>query len=343
MTNRQGRARLVDVAERAGVTKSVVSRVLNDDPTLSARPETRRRVLAAAAELGYRAHAGARALAGSSARAIAMLIPDLTNPVYARILRGAYRCARLAGYVVLVTEDAEGTEADESITELVAAGRVDGLLIASARPDHPLLAEPTLADVPHVFVNRGVPGSGRNVLMDGAQASAAAVRHLLAHGHRAIGHVAGPAEIEPSQGRERGFHQEMRAHELVGSMSRGEFTGAGGAAAAIRLLAEHPELTAIYVSMFSQAVGVVHAIRQSGRRIPEDVSVISYDDLPFADYLEPPLTTVAMPVQDLGQAAVGALLAQLRGEAPHDVLVPATPQVVGRRSVCFSRVPDVRV
>lgn len=333
MTNRQGRARLVDVAERAGVTKSVASRVLNDDPTLSARPETRRRVLQAAAELGYRAHAGARALAGSSARAVAMLIPDLTNPVYARILRGAYQSARQAGYVVLVTEDAEGTEADESIAELVAAGRVDGLLIASAHAHHPLLVGGTLSDVPHVFVNRGVPGSGRNVLMDGARASAAVVRHLVERGHRAIGHVAGPAEIEPSQGRERGFREEMRACGLEAPMCRGEFSGVGGADAAERLLAEHPGLTAIYVSMFSQAVGVVHALRESGRRIPEDVSVISYDDLPFADFLEPPLTTVAMPVEDLGAAAVEALLAQLRGEAPRDVLVPAAPKIVDRRSV----------
>jgi LacI family transcriptional regulator len=315
------------------VTKSVVSRVLNDDPTLSARPETRRRVLAAASELGYRAHAGARALAGSGARAIAMLIPDLANPVYARVLRGAFRRARQAGYVVLVTEDAEGTEADESIADLVAAGRIDGLLMASARADHPLLVEPALAGVPHVFVNRGVPGSGRNVLMDGAKASAVAVRHLVARGHRAIGHVAGPVEIEPSQGRERGFREEMRAHGLAAPLCRGEFTGVGGAAAAGRLLAEHPGLTAIYASMFSQAVGVMHAIRKSGRRIPDDVSVISYDDLPFADYLEPPLSTVAMPVQDLGAAAVEALLAQLRGDAPRDVVVPAKPEIVDRRSV----------
>lgn len=130
------RARLVDVAKRAGVTKSVVSRILNDDTTLRIRPETRERVLAVAAELGYRPNVTARALSVSRTRAFALLIPDLSNSVYAAVTRGAFRRARDHGYVLLIAEDAAGDD-DAAYAELVTAGRVDGLLVASSRPEHP--------------------------------------------------------------------------------------------------------------------------------------------------------------------------------------------------------------
>ena len=181
------RVRLVDVALACGVTKSVASRALNGDPSLTIRPATRLRILAAARELGYRPHAGARALAGARTRALALLIPDLSNPVYSRIVRGAYRRARERGYVMLLVEDTPTDGADETFADLVEEGRVDGLLIASARPDHRLLASARLDRLPHVFVNREMPGSGRNVGMDLAEASATAVRHLhaaRAHRHR---------------------------------------------------------------------------------------------------------------------------------------------------------------
>lgn len=330
---RQGRVRLVDVAERAGVTKSVASRVLNDDATLSVRQETRDRVWAAARKLGYRAHAGARALTGAQARAMALLIPDLTNPVYSRITRGACQQARQYGYVMLLAEDTETQEADETFTELVASGRVDGLLVASARPDHRLL--PTLggAGIPHVYVNRAVPGSGRNVLMDLEAASVAAVQHLVRLGHRRIGHVSGPATLAPAQAREAGFLSCGRGFGLAAMpVARGEFSEEGGADAAARLLREHQDLTAIYASTLSQTIGVLHAVRASGLRVPDDISVVGYDDLPLAGYLDPPLTTVAMPLVELGATAVDALVGQLQGKQPTDVTIPTSPEVVARSS-----------
>jgi LacI family transcriptional regulator len=315
------------------VTKSVASRILNDDPTLTVRPETRNRVWEAARRLGYRPHAGARALAGAQARALALLIPDLGNPVYSRIIRGAYQRAREHRYVVLLAEDTADQEADETFAELVEAGRVDGLLIASARPAHALLSSPRLRPIPHVFVNREVPGSGRNVGMDMPAASATAVRHLHALGHRRIGHVSGPDQLEPARARERGFLDEMNRLGLdTAPIERDSFSEQGGADAATRLLTRCPGLSAVYTSTLSQAVGATHAVRALGRRIPGDLSVISYDDLPLADYLDPPLTTVAMPLQELGAAAVDALVEQLGGQPPRDVTIPTTPLVVSRES-----------
>lgn len=327
------RVRLSDVAERAGVTKSVVSRVLNADPTLSARQETRDRVWAAATALGYRAHAGAQALARSRARAVALLIPDLTNPVHARIIRGAYHRAAERGHVVLLGEDSTETEAGESFAELVGSGRVDGLLIASARPDHPLLAGGELAHLPHVFVNREVPGSGRNVAVDLGAASAVAVEHLVDLGHVHIGHVAGPSGTATGEARERAFQDALGTFGLSAELTaRGEFSESGGAQATGGLLERAPELTALYTSTLTQAVGALHALRSSGRRVPEDVSLLSYDDLPFAAYLDPPLTAIAMPLQELGAAAVDALLDQLDGAPPRDVLVPGQPRIIERSS-----------
>ncbi|MQB01486.1 MAG: LacI family DNA-binding transcriptional regulator [Actinobacteria bacterium] len=328
-----GRTRLADVALASSVTKSVASRVLNQDPTLQVRPETRRRVWTAARELGYRPHAGARALAGQEARALALLIPDLNNPVYPRIIRGAYQRAREHGYVVLLAEDTADHAADESFAELVESGRVDGLLIGSARPAHPLLGSPRLSLLPHVFVTREVAGSQRNVTLDFPAASTVAVEHLYRLGHRRIGHISGPKERTPAASRERGFRAVMASLQLDGScVEHGPFSESGGAEATQRLVSRWPDLTAIYVSTLTQALGVLHRLHQIGLRVPDDVSVITYDDLPLAGYLQPPLTTIAMPLVDLGAAAVDALVQQLGGAPPEDITIATPPTLIVRSS-----------
>ncbi len=332
------RTRLVDVAEMAGVTKSVASRVLNHDPTLSVRDETRLRVLESAQKLGYQPHAGARALAGASARALALLIPDLTNPVYSRITRGACYQARAQGYAMLLAEDSEESGVDEQFAELVATGRVDGLLIASARPRHPLLEILPETDIPYVFLNRSVENSGRNVAMDLEAASACAVEHLTKLGHRRLGHVSGPNELSPGQGRRAGLlAAAQRAGLPSPAIEAGEFSEEGGYRATKHLISARPEITAIYTSTLNQAIGALHALREAGLSVPEDMSVISYDDLPLAEHLQPPLTTIAMPLVELGRTAVDALCAQLNGGGPKDITIDTRPEVVVRSSTAAPR------
>lgn len=327
------RVRLVDVANLGGVSKSAASRILNSDATLNVSPETRQRVWDAALQLGYKPHAGARALAGARSGALALLIPDLTNLTYSRIVRGAYQQARDRGYVVLLAEDTSDQQADESFMALVETGRVDGLLIGSAHSDHALLRSPRLATTPHVFVNREVEGSGRNVGMDLPAASRVAVDHLFKLGHRRIGHIAGPAALHSALSRERGFLDRVAELGLQqAQVERAEFSEAGGADGVARLLGAHPTITAIYASVLSQAIGAMHAIRRRGLRIPQDISVIASDDHPIAEYLDPPLTTVVMPLARLGAAAVDALIAQIDGGAPVDMRVPGAPQIVVRGS-----------
>jgi DNA-binding LacI/PurR family transcriptional regulator len=329
------RARLVDVANAAGVSKATVSKVLNGRQDLSVRPETRKRVHEAAEALGYRPHSGARALAGASTHALALLVPALANPTYVTIARGAYQRARELGYLSLLAEDFDGQEADETFNDLVQEGRVDGLLIASARPGHPLLEALRRSPVPHVFLNRSVEGSGRNVTMDVARSSVTALDHLHGLGHQVVGHIAGPPGITPSEVRKEAFLRHAGALGLrAAPVAHGDFTEDGGGSAARELLRGdgHPPVTAVYTSSLAQAIGAMAAIRDLGLRIPEDVSVIGNDDLPVAAHLHPPLTTVAMPLYELGTAAVDALVATIEGRPVGDVVVPTEPGLMLRHS-----------
>lgn len=331
--NRGHRAALADVARMAGVSTSIASKILNDVATVSVRPETRQRVLDAAARLDYRPHVTARALAGGSSHALALLVPELTNPVYSKMIRGAFEQARALAYTVMVAEDVEGRETDASFGNLVSAGHVDGLLVASARRGNPMLASLADKGIPHVFVNRPFAGSGRNVTMDVAGASRLVVEYLVGLGHTAIGHVAGPRDLETGRTRAVAFATAATEHHLTAApISYETFDERGGHDATVRLLRRHPRLTAIYSSSLSQAIGVVHAIHDRGLRIPQDVSVVAYDDLPLAAYLTPPLDTVAMPLAELGRTAVTALVEQINGAEPTDVQIPIPPAIVGRGS-----------
>lgn len=346
-TGARSRARLIDVAQRSGVSKSIVSRIMNDDDTLRIRAETRARVLAMARELGYRPHAGARALSVSRTGALALLIPDLTNTVYATITRGAYRRASERGYALLIAEDTpDDSHASDDYVELVTSGRVDGLMVASARPDHPLIERLVRlpGSAPHVFVNRVVDGSNRNVRVDMRGASALAVSYLYDRGHSRIGMVAGPADLSPARARIEGFREGMRQRGLEAvAIESGEFNESGGYDAALRLLRHDPSLTGVYVSSFGQAVGVLKAARDLGLEIPNQLSLISYDDLPVADFLDPPLTTIAMPMGELGAAAVDALVEQLEHQVVAPRVVEDGYRVIERGSVSTRREVSTRL
>lgn len=334
-----GRVRLEDVADAAGVSKSIASRVLNGDPSVSVRDETRTRIAAVARELGYRPHPLARALATTETGALALLIPAFDNPAYTDLIRGAYDRARERGYVLLAAEDSEGQQADGAFTELVRAGRIDGLMIASALPARPLLAALERHWVPHVFVNRAVPGAVTNVVLDVAAASRIALDHLVELGHERLGHIAGLAEIESARRREEAFFAAASARGLEPAVVRAPFSPEGGAEATRELLAEHPGVTALWVSSFGQSVGALRALADAGVRVPDDVSVLSFEDVATADYTVPRLTTVAIPMRELGAASVDVLLEQIGGAGPGIHKLPTKPRLVVRESTRAVRAP----
>ncbi|WP_282847801.1 LacI family DNA-binding transcriptional regulator [Microbacterium oxydans] len=254
--------------------------------------------------------------------------------MYARIARGAYQRARELGYVVMLAEDNEDTDAQADFTDLVDAGRVDGLLIASARRDHSLIASGRLGVIPHVFVNRTVPDSGRNITVDLKLASRVAFEYLHGLGHHELAHISGPDDLSPARERESGFTSAAAAAGRPDPLIvHADFSEAGGYEAVERILTERPAVTAIYAGTFPQSVGALKALHMLGRRVPEQVSLLSYDDLPMAAYLEPSLTTLKLPLQELGTSAVDELVRQLQGQTPRDLTLNARIRIVERESV----------
>lgn len=322
------RVRLIDVAAAAGVTKSIASRVLNEDPTLVVQPRTRTRVLEAAHQLGYRPHPGARALATARTMTLALIAPALDNPPYVTISRGAFRRASELGYLSLLAEDLEDHPVERHIVD---GGRVDGVLMGSAYAGHPLVDRLARSGLPHVFLNRSIEGSGRNVTMDVSAASRLAVDHLRGLGHRRIVHLAGPPNIEPSAVRSRAFAEAIGSAGLpLLDVTHADFAEAAAYQAMPDLLRSTP--TAIYTSSLGQGIGALRALADAGIRVPQDMSIIAFDDFPVADYVVPRLTAIRMPLLELGAAAVDALVAQLDGGEPADVTIDLPGTLVIRES-----------
>jgi DNA-binding LacI/PurR family transcriptional regulator len=337
-TGAPARVRLVDVAREAEVSKSLASRVLNDHPGLRAREEVRQRIHDAAERLGYRPHAAARGLTRADTGVLSLLIPDLTNAFFAGVIRGAVRRAMERDFTVFTSEDLVPRETATMVERLVQTGRVNGVMVASAQPRHPLVAILRTRGIPHVFVNRGVRGSGHNVILNEALASRAALTYLVELGHRRIGHVAGAGRLDSTRRLSAGFRRAAKELGLDGDLIvEGSLSEDGGAQAAATLLDEHDEVTAIFTAALVQAVGVMRTAHQRGLSVPGDLSVITADETPLAAYLSPALTTVQMPTEELGAAAVDALIEQILGGEVTSRVIDHPPEVIGRESTAPPR------
>jgi LacI family transcriptional regulator len=320
-------ARLRDVAERAGVDPSLVSRVLSGSLPFSIRDETRERIVAAAAELDYRPNAQARALRRRRSMLIGMIVPTLSNVVYERIHEGAAKRAEELGYSLVV---AAGTADD--FRDLLH-GQVDGLLLAVATEKHAPVLLPRGLRLPIVLVNRASEGL-TSVTVDDAAGARLATQHLFELGHRRVGHLAGPSELDTGRRRLQGFLEACRergeepAADLI---AEGGYSEREGFAAMHRLLDRPDRPTAVFVANLLAAVGALAAARQLGLRVPVDVSVASLHDAPLAEYLDPPLTTVRMPLEEMGRRAIEILLAERR-ESAEAFRVETPPVLVVRDS-----------
>jgi LacI family transcriptional regulator len=320
--------RLRDVAAAAGVDASVVSRVLSGDSRLSIRPETRQRVLDAAVRLDYRPNTAARTLKTARTMAIGMIVPDLANVNYATIAQGAEEQAATAGYALLV---ASGSHT-ERLGDL--HGRIDGLLVGMATSETPRAGD-FGHGVPALLVNRREPCGIASVTVDDESGAFVATQYLTSLGHVRVGHVAGPQNADTARRRLCGYERGLEAAgmarglELVAETS---FDEAGGNVAATRLLRLDPRPTALFVGNVRASIGAMAAARRLGLGIPHDVSIIGFHDAPFAAYLDPALTTVRMPLAEMGRQAVDHLLALLNGEPVEDSMVGTPPELVVRAS-----------
>ena len=299
-----------DVAKLAGVSPAVVSYVLNSGPRPVAA-QTRARVEAAIAELGYRPNAVARALGSRRTQSIGLIVPDHVNPFFAELARAVEDVSFANGYVLLIGSATEDTGREVSYMHTFLDRKVDAILLISVR-SHPDLAAVTEAGIPVVVLDRVPSGNGvSTVVVDGRRGAETGVRHLLQHGHRSIACVAGPVWLPAAQQRRTGWAQalaEAGLHADTEQVAHEEFTAAGGARA-VRTLLDRPDRpTAVFVSSDVQALGVLSACNQLGVHVPRDLAVVSFDGSDAAAYSNPPLTCVRQPVEELARRAVSHLL-----------------------------------
>jgi LacI family transcriptional regulator, galactose operon repressor len=325
-------SRLVDIAEAVGVHVSTVSRVLNGDPAQSIRPEVYELILKTARQQGYRPNALARALKRRRTGAVAFVIPLLRNPIWVRLQRGALQRAGERGYVVMIMEEpGEHAKPPDDYRYLVEESRVDGLLLATALriPDH----AGGVPAVPHVYVNRRGPDHGNDVVMDEPGAVRLFLDYVTGLGHRSVVLIDGPPEVDTVHRRVSAARRICAARGIRLTVRHEAPTEEGGWRAVTRLPGREGLPTACGVGSLNQLFGVLAALRQSGIGVPSQMSVVSFDEDECLAFLDVPVTSVAMPLADLGSAAVDALIARIEHESARDVMVRQPMSLVLRGSV----------
>lgn len=327
---------LADVAERAGVSPSLVSRILSGAEKLRVREDTRQRVLAAADELRYVPHHLARNLRASRAGALGYVVHDVSNPIYAQIIRGAQKAMNAAGSVLLLV-DAETVTDENALQQLAGGGRVDGLLWQmAAGTEFDSLVRVAARYVPVVLVNSRGESDISGVHLDDAAAASLAIGHLLELGHERIGFVGGLAGSDVSDRRRAAYRSTLMDAGIrprPGWAVAGGWDPESGHQATTELLSARSAVTAVLVANAVVATGAVNAAAEAGLRVPEDLSIVAVHDLWFAERLTPPLTVVRLPLAEMGKRAVELLLSDQAGDAAvtEEIIEPA-PELVVRGS-----------
>ncbi|WP_167758850.1 LacI family DNA-binding transcriptional regulator [Thermaerobacter sp. FW80] len=308
-------ATIRDVAQRAGVSQSTVSRVINERGYVS--DQTRRRVLEAARALNFRPNFLARSLVQKSTRTLGLVIPDITNPFFPAIVRGVEDAAARAGYTVLLTHTDDDPHREAEAVVQLRERWVDGMIIAPQAYQTSHLHDLVHSGVPTVFIDRVPPRLNVDaVSSDNEHGAWLAVRHLVELGHRCIAHVAGPKTSPTAQARLRGYQRALAEAGI--SFKRdlvfeGGFRFEGGVYAAKQLLNRRPRPTAVFAANDLMALGVLHATTEAGVEVPHELAVVGFDDILPAVLVSPPLTTVAQNSYDLGARAVELLLDRISG------------------------------
>lgn len=323
-----------DVAKLAGVSIATVSRVLNTGQH-PVREKTRRRVLAAIERLGYRPNALARGLLSKRSGTIGLLVPDIANPYYADIVRGIEDTVSPEGYSIIICNTDRQPHKVERYLALLQEKQCDGIIFAGGgrRGGQRLSTLPDLG-IKVVLIGRhdvDLPA----VVVDNHGGAYGATAHLILQGHRGIGFVGGPPESTTTQDRQAGFEAALRERGIpldYRYLRYGDLRPHGGYQAMRELLdlAERP--TAVLIANDLMALGAIKAIREAGLDIPRDVAVVGFDDVPITSYVDPPLSTVAVPMHQLGQEAARTMLGLLGGDGHPPPRTLPTKLVVRRSS-----------
>lgn len=338
MKDRASRATIIDVAKRAGVHWSTVSRALNPEKRHLISPEMVDRVAACVEELGYRANALASGLRTQRSRTIGVIVSNLGDPVHPPIVRAIEDRFAEIGYVTLVGNTDNYPARQAALIDRFIGQGVDGLIVATFFRNDPIVNTCLDAGIPTVAVFRDpedefVP----SVRVDDARAMEIAVHHLAGLGHRHIAHIAGPQNVSTGYYRCRGFRRACRSltkQGVTASVAYGrEFTIEDGEIACRTLLSEQRRITAIVAANDMLAVGALRHLEACNIRCPGDISIIGMNDMPFMDSIAPALTTIRTPAADLGKHAAEILVAMVHGASIENRRVVLNPELVIRNSV----------
>jgi DNA-binding LacI/PurR family transcriptional regulator len=328
------RPTLEDVAERAGVSRATASRAITGSARVT--DETRAAVQEAADRLGYIPNRAARSLASHRTETVALVVSEpsehlFADPFFAGTIRGIGAGLADSSYQLALLMS-QSDDDHERVERHLLRGNADGVLLLAARTDDPLPGRLRDAGIPCVLAGRPAEGAGVGYVdADNLGGAEQAVAHLLERGCATIATVSGPPGTTPGADRLTGWRKAL--HDAGRRPARtlavaGGFTRAGGTRAATALLAKHPEVDGIFAASDLMAIGVLDALRQAGRRVPDDVAVVGFDDSGLAESADPPLTTVRQPIDEIGWHMADLLLAQLDGDAEPGHLVLPTELVV---------------
>jgi len=337
---KQKRVTSSDVARLAGVSRTTVSFVLNNTPNVQIPEETRQRVLMAAQQLGYYPNAAARSLASQHSNNIGVLLCQSADRLFAdiflmEVLSGIHQVIRPQGYHILV-EAVEDVTAPDAYIGLVRSRHIDGLMVSGPRADDTQLPHIHAEGFPVVLLGRLPNSDLYQVDIDNVSGARAAMDHLLALGHRRIAFISnGPLVYTASRDRLRGYVAALTAAGLPHDESLvryGHFSRASGYAAMESLLKLSERPTAVFVASDVVAFGALTALRDAGIRVPDEIAVIGFDDVPLADQVTPPLTSLHLPAREQGRVAAEILLKLMAGEKITNHLTLLDTRLVVRES-----------
>lgn len=306
-----------EVARAAGVSVATVSRVINNSGPVN--DETRRRIQEAAEALNYVPNSAARSLITARTHTLGVLLPDLYGEFFSEVIRGIDQTARSGEYHLLVSSS-HNEQPDIEASLKAMRGRVDGLIVMSPHVSAAVLTQSLPATLPAVLLNCAVEGKAfDSVGIDNRGGATSMVRHLQELGHRRIAVIKGTANNFDSKERLEGFRKLMREAGTYDPEleTEGEFTEESGYRGTKRLLGRTDRPTAIFAFNDSMAAGALSALQEAGLRVPEEVSVGGFDDVPMAGYLNPSLTSVRVPIAALGASAMDRLLEAIRKQNRH--------------------------
>lgn len=324
-----------DVAKRAGVAPITASRVINDSGYVS--DETRSRVEAAIEELGYVPNRVARSLRSKQTQTLALVLTDITNPFWTTVARGVEDTASSEGFSVILCNTDESEVKEYRYVRILLQKQVDGFLLVPAHMASRSVLLIQQQQIPLVVLDRMVPSQVDIVRSDSEGGAYKLMRHLLDLGHTRIAMLSGPPEVSTAQDRVAGYHRALDQAGIPMDMRTvvyGAFTQNGGYGMMQALLAVTPRPTALFAANNFIAIGAFRALREVGLKVPEDVSLVAFDDIPSAFTIEPFLTVVAQRAYEMGQTAARLLLERLSGEPFQDsreILLP-TDLVIRRSS-----------